>query len=181
MLEASLTIQGCQIPVTPERRLLQFSNLIKVDLDDITSTSDVRMYLLYNDALIYCKIQKDKKDHDSKLVYKGTLNLKGAEIRQLAPSFCAKMCEVKKPLFRLGKKNKSDSSSVSDTEAFGFELVATEVNLDAMSPMHQNYQTATASAGNPLLRRHVLRTRSQTQQKKWFEGIQKAIAAANML
>jgi hypothetical protein len=166
--------------VTPERRLLQFSKLIKVDLDDITSTSDVRMFLLYNDALIYCKIQKDKKDAAaSKLVYKGTLNLEGAEIRQLAPSFCAKMCEVKKPLFRLGKKNTPDTSSQSDAEAFGFELVATEVNMDAINPMHQNYQSATAGAGNPLLRRHVLRTRSQKQQKIWFEGIREAILKAN--
>lgn len=152
-------------------------------MDDITSISDVRLYLLYNDALIYCKIQKDKKksssNNEPKFVYKGTLNLRGAEVRQLAPSFCAKMVEVKKPLFRLGKKSNTDSSSLSDTEAFGFELVSTEVNLDAMSPMHQNYQTATASAGNPLLRRHVIRTSSRKQQKIWFEGIRDAIANAN--
>lgn len=161
-----------------------FAHLIKVDLDDITLTSDIRMYFLYNDSLIYCKKLKDNKKGsmtDKKLTYKGTLNLQGADIRQLAPSFCAKMCEVKKPLFRIGKKSSSssDTSSLPGAEAFGFELLTSESNLDAMSPLHQNYQSAMAGAGAPIRRRHVLRTKSQLEQKTWFDAIRKAIAIAN--
>jgi hypothetical protein len=179
VLEAARSIQACPILVTPQRRLLLFAQLIKVDLDDITLTSDIRMYFLYNDSLIYCKKQKEnKKDTEKKLVYKGTLNLRGADIRQLAPSFCAKMCEVKKPLFRIGKKA-SDANSLPGTEAFGFELVTSEINLNAMSPLHQNYQSAMAGAGAPIRRRHIMRTSSKHEQKTWFETIRKAIAIAN--
>ncbi|KAK4516895.1 uncharacterized protein ATC70_000222 [Mucor velutinosus] len=185
VLEASRAIDSCPILVTHKRRLLLFANLIKVDLDDITLTSDTRMYFLYNDSLIYCKKLKENKKGSTaaakKLTYKGTLNLQGADIRQLAPSFCAKMCEVKKPLFRIGKKSSSssDTSSLPGVEAFGFELVTSESNLDAMSPLHQNYQSAMAGAGAPIRRRHVLRTKSQLEQKTWFETIRKAIAIAN--
>ncbi|KAL7309155.1 hypothetical protein PS15m_011269 [Mucor circinelloides] len=184
VLEASRAIESCPIQVTHQRRLFLFAHLIKVDLDDITLTSDIRMYFLYNDSLIYCKKLKDNKKSstaDKKLTYKGTLNLQGADIRLLAPSFCAKMCEVKKPLFRIGKKSSSssDTSSLPGAEAFGFELVTSESNLDAMSPLHQNYQSAMAGAGAPIRRRHVMRTKSQLEQKMWFDAIRKAIAIAN--
>ncbi|RCH94473.1 Phosphatidylinositol-3,4,5-trisphosphate-dependent Rac exchanger 1 protein, partial [Rhizopus stolonifer] len=182
VFEAYRSIQNCPINVNPQRRLLLFAHLIRVDLDDITSTSDIRMYFLYNDNLIYCKKKQkeSKKDPaDKKLVYKGTLSLRGAEIRQLAPAFCAKMCEEKKSLFRLGKKNHSDSNSLPGTEAFGFELVATELNLDAMSPLHQNYMSASASSGAPIKRRHVMRTRSKEEQATWYDTIRKAIAYTN--
>jgi hypothetical protein len=180
VLEASRAIEACPIQVTHQRRLLLFAHLIKVDLDDITLTSDTRMYFLYNDSLIYCKKLKENKKNlsDKKLTYKGTLNLRGADIRQLAPSFCAKMCEVKKPLFRIGKKS-SDTTSLPGAEAFGFELVTSEINLDAMSPLHQNYQSAMAGAGAPIRRRHVMRTKSHQELKTWFNTIRKAIAIAN--
>jgi hypothetical protein len=180
VLEAARAIQACPILVTPQRRLLLFANLIKVDLDDITLTPDIRMYFLYNDSLIYCKRQKEnKKDIEKKLVYKGTLSLRGADVRQLAPAFCAKMCEVKKSLFRIGKKSSSDTGSLPGVEAFGFELVTSEISLDAMTPLHQNYQSAMAGAGAPIRRRHIMRTSSKHEQKTWFETIRKAIAIAN--
>ncbi|KAI8067448.1 Dbl homology domain-containing protein [Thamnidium elegans] len=179
VLEAFRTIQECPINVTKNRRLLLFAHLIKVDLDDITLTTDIRMYFLYNDKLIYCKKQREKRaDLDKKLVYKGTLNLRGAQIRQLAPSFLMKMCEVKKSIFRIGKKS-SDSNSLPGVEAFGFELVTSDVNINAMSPLHQNYQSASAGAGAPIIRRHVIRTRSQAEQNVWFETMRKAIAASS--
>jgi hypothetical protein len=184
VLDAFRTIQECPINITIYRRLLLFANLIKVDLDDITLTSDIRMYFLYNDSLIYCKRQKEKKgETERRLVYKGKLSLRGADIRQLAPSFLAKMTEVKKPLFRIGKKSSSasDSNSLPGVEAFGFELVTSDINIDAMSPMHQNYQSATAAAGAPIRRRHVIRTSSQAEQTVWFETMRKAIKTANSL
>lgn len=188
VLEAYRTIQECPIHITIYRRLLLFAHLIKVDLDDITLTTDVRMYFLYNDSLIYCRRQKENKKKNSseeekkKLVYKGTLALRGADVRLLAPSFLAKMVEVKKPLFRIGKKSTaSDSSSLPGVEAFGFELVTTEVNVDAMSPMHQNYQSATMAGGAAIKRRHILRTRSQAENTVWFETLKRAIKVANSL
>jgi hypothetical protein len=187
VLEAYRAIQECPINITIYRRLLLFAHLIKVDLDDITLTSDVRMYFLYNDSLIYCRRQKENKKKNeaekSKLVYKGTLQLRGADVRLLAPSFLAKMVEVKKPLFRIGKKSSSasDSNSLPGAEAFGFELVTTEVNIDAMSPMHANYQSATMSGGSSIKRRHILRTRSQAENSIWFETLRKAARTANSL
>lgn len=183
VLEAFRTIKECPIYVTDYRRLLLFSHLIKVDLDDITLTNDIRMYFLYNDSLIYCKKQKEKKGNtEKKLAYKGKLSLRGADIRLLAPTFLAKMVEVKKPFFRLGKKSSgSDTTSLPGAEAFGFEIITSEINLDALSPLHQNYQSASASAGAPIRRRHVIRTRSQAEQTVWFEAMRKAIRFANSL
>lgn len=139
------------------------------------------MYFLYNDSLIYCKRQKEKKGStERKLAYKGKLSLRGADIRLLAPSFLAKMVEVKKPFFRLGKKSSaSDSASLPGAEAFGFEIVTSEVNLDALSPLHQNFQSASASGGSPIRRRHILRTRSQAEQLIWYEAVRKATRIAN--
>lgn len=179
VLEAARAIHDCPILVTQQRRLLLFAHLIKVDLDDITLISDVRMYFLYSDSLIYCKKQREnKKDAEKKLMYKGSLSLRGADIYQLAPSFCAKMCEVKKPLFRMGKKS-SDANSLPSTEAFGFELVTSDINMDAMSPLHQNYQSAMVGSGTPIRRRHIMRTSSKHEQKTWYQTIRKAIAIAN--
>jgi len=139
------------------------------------------MYFLYNDSLIYCKRQKEKKGStERKLAYKGKLSLRGADIRQLAPSFLAKMVEVKKPFFRLGKKSSaSDTASLPGVEAFGFEIVSSETNLDAMSPLHQNYMSASATGGAPIIRRHILRTRSHAEQLTWCEAVRKAIRVAN--
>jgi hypothetical protein len=176
-LEAFLSIEDCPVQITINRRLLLFAQLIKVDLDDLSLTTDVRMYFLYNDSLIYCKKLKEKKGVERKLEHKGTVSLSGAIIRLLSPEFLAKMCEVKKPLFRIGKK--ADTNSLTSGEAFGFELITSELNVNAMSPLHQNYQSASAGAGAPIRRRHAIRTQSLNEQNIWFETMRKAIRTAN--
>ncbi|KAI8878849.1 hypothetical protein K501DRAFT_257891 [Backusella circina FSU 941] len=175
VLESVLQVNRTPIQVTKERRLLLQSEMIKVDLDDLSLTSDRRMYFLYNDCMIYCK--KSKKD--TKWEYKGTLGFhSGAEVRILAASVLAKMVEVKKPLFRIGKKT-SLSETESVNEAFGFEMVAVDTNIDAMSPMHQNYQIAMAGGGNPILRRHMIRASCMEEQVAWVDTLRKAIYAFN--
>ncbi|RCH87037.1 epithelial cell transforming sequence 2 oncoprotein-like, partial [Rhizopus stolonifer] len=129
VLESSRTIINCPVTATLNRRLIRQSDLIKVDLDDLSGTSDVRTYFLYSDLLIFCKKQKGSK----KLTYKGSLSLSGAEVRHLQPALLLKMAHVKKPLFRIGKKSDDCSSS---PEAFGFEVITTEASIDAVAPMY---------------------------------------------
>jgi uncharacterized pyridoxamine 5'-phosphate oxidase family protein len=149
--------------------------MIKVDLDDLSLTNDRRMYFLYNDCMIYCK----KLKKENKWEYKGTLCFfGGAEVRILAASVLAKMVEIKKPLFRIGKKT-SLSETESVAEAYGFEVVAVDSNIDAMSPMHQNYQVAMVGGGNPILRRHMIRASCMEEQVTWVDTLRKTIYAFN--
>ncbi|KAL4210824.1 Dbl homology domain-containing protein [Rhizopus microsporus] len=176
VLEVYRTVQGCPVNVTLNRRLILFADLIKVDVDDVTATSDVRTYYLYSDHLIFCRKQKDKKGTPSKLVYKGSLNLRGAELKYLSPALVTKMCETKKSsLFKIGKKS-SDSTSLPGTEAFGFELVTTEINAEAVAPMYFSGATIPPQvASGPVRRRHILRTRTAEEQKMWYESLEKVI------
>ncbi|CEJ04221.1 hypothetical protein RMCBS344292_18188 [Rhizopus microsporus] len=171
VLEVYRTVHGCPVNVTLNRRLILFADLIKVDVDDVTATSDVRTYYLYSDHLIFCRKQKDKKDASRKLVYKGSLNLRGAELKYLSPALVTKMCETKKSsLFKIGKKS-TDSTSLPGTEAFGFELVTTEINAEAVAPMYFSGATIPPQvASGPVRRRHILRTRTAEEQKMWYES-----------
>lgn len=176
VLEVYRTVHGCPVNVTLNRRLILFADLIKVDVDDVTATSDVRTYYLYSDHLIFCRKQKDKKDAPRKLVYKGSLNLRGAELKYLSPALVTKMCETKKSsLFKIGKKS-TDSTSLPGTEAFGFELVTTEINAEAVAPMYFSGATIPPQvASGPVRRRHILRTRTAEEQKMWYESLEKVI------
>ncbi|CAO3613581.1 unnamed protein product [Cunninghamella blakesleeana] len=171
VLEAYRTINNCPIEVTPKRRLILKSRLIKVDLDDLTSTSDVRTYILYNDRLIFCR--KDKKK--DKLQYKGMLSLENCELRTLSTAVLAKMAEVKKPLlslsFRTKKASAANLPSVPPPAAYGFELITPEVSMDVPG----NFEGASSTAGNTLKRRHIIRTQSLEEQRLWIETLRKVI------
>ncbi|CAO3644556.1 unnamed protein product [Cunninghamella echinulata] len=178
VLEANRTIYNCPIEVTPNRRLLLKSRLIKVDLDDLTSTSDVRTYILYNDQLIFCR--KDKKQ--DKLQYKGALHLENCELRVLSPAICAKMAEVKKSIllsFRSKKASAANSlSAVPPATAYGFELITPEVSMDVIPG---NFENAMSTAGTPLKRRHMIRTQSLEEQDLWVNTLRKVIKNINLL
>ncbi|KAG1147158.1 hypothetical protein G6F37_004310 [Rhizopus arrhizus] len=159
VLEASRTIQNCPVNVTLDRRLMLHAELIKVDLDDLTSISD----------------QKDRKDGLRKLVYKGNLNLRGAEIRGIRPLIASKMCEVKKPLFRIGKKS-ADTASTLKPEVFGFELIIADTNIDTVAPMYfSNGGLPPQMALGPVKQRHIFRTRSLEEQTLWCTSLEKVI------
>ncbi|EIE84650.1 hypothetical protein RO3G_09360 [Rhizopus delemar RA 99-880] len=175
VLEASRTIQNCPVNVTLDRRLILHAELIKVDLDDLTSVSDVRTYYLFSDYLIYCRKQKDRKDGLRKLVYKGNLNLRGAEVRGIRPLIASKMCEVKKPLFRIGKKS-ADTASTLKPEVFGFELIIADTNIDTVAPMYfSNGSLPPQMALGPVRQRHIFRTRSIEEQTLWRTSLEKVI------
>ncbi|KAG0760548.1 hypothetical protein G6F62_005279 [Rhizopus arrhizus] len=179
VLEIYRSVENCPVTVTLNRRLILYSDLIKVDLEDVTATSDVRTYYLYSDHLIYCRKQKDKKDGPRKLVYKGSLNLRGAEIRNLQPVLVTKMCEPKKPLFKI-KKKPADTVSLPGVEAFGFELITSEANIDAVAPMYFSNASMPPQMSSGLIkRRHILRTKSLEEQKTWYAAIEKVIKTLN--
>ncbi|KAG2210246.1 hypothetical protein INT47_003231 [Mucor saturninus] len=176
-LESILSIVDCPLLLTMNLRLLLFAQLIKIDLDDPSATSDVRMYFLYNDTLIFCKKAKEKKGGEKKLEYKETINLSATTVRLLSPEYLAKMCEVKKPMFRIGKKTAETIAPVHN-EAFGFELVTTEINVSGMAVPQMEYDGNGLLNGITSKRRHAIRTRSLIEQNIWVEAIYKAIRAA---
>ncbi|KAG1438153.1 hypothetical protein G6F56_012768 [Rhizopus delemar] len=174
VLEIYRTIQDCPVTVTLNRRLLMQSDLIKIDLDDVSATSDVRTYYLYTDHLIFCRKQKEKKDAGRKLVFKGSLNLRGAEIRPLHPTLISRMCETKKSMFKIGKRVTTEPLM----DVYGFELITSEANLEA--PIYfSNASMPPQMSSGPVRRRHVLRTRSQEEQKMWYTAIENVIKSIN--
>lgn len=179
-LESILSIADCPIQLTINLRLLLFAQLIKIDLDDPSAISDERMYFLYNDTLIFCKKAKEKKGGGGKkMEYKETINLSATTIRLLSPEYLAKMCEVKKPMFRIGKKAVEPNIPIIN-EAFGFELVTTEVNVSGMAAPQMEYDGNGMLNGITSKRRHAIRTRSLNEQNIWVEAICKAIRAAKL-
>jgi hypothetical protein len=146
--------------------------MIKVDLDDLTSTSDVRTYLLYNDQLVFCK-----KDNNSNtkytLQYKGEVNLLFCDLRVLSPAVCAKMVQAKRSLLSSFRSNTSNTKKLpsAETPAFGFELLLSDNTMD-MTPSHFENATSTATI---LKRRHIIRTQSLEEQNSWVEQLTKVI------
>ncbi|CAO3586077.1 unnamed protein product [Absidia cylindrospora] len=188
VLEAHRTITNCPVQVTPTRRLLLKSRLIKVDLDDLSSIADIRTYILYNDQLIFCKkdtsnTNNKKQQHQQQqqpvLQYKGVVDLLYCDLRVLSPAVCAKMVEVKRSLlssFRSSKKSSADANdprkAVPPSPAYGFELIISENNMD-ITP--SNFENATSTSGAPLKRRHIIRTQSLEEQTLWVETLRKVI------
>ncbi|KAI8985512.1 Dbl homology domain-containing protein [Pilobolus umbonatus] len=172
--EAYYSIFNCPVQNTLNRRLLLSAHLTKVDLNDLSSMSDNRMYLLYNDHLIFCRRKKKRTQEEDgvhrKLVYKGSIPLRNAEIKLLSPTFLSKMTECKKTsFFRMNKRIQADtvsiaSSVMSTTEAFGFELITMENEL-----MNQPQ----------MKKRHILRTTSLEEQYLWYETIRQCIQSVN--
>lgn len=168
VLEAHRTINNCPVSVTPTRRLLLKSRMIKVDLDDLTATSDVRTYLLYNDQLIFCK----KDNSKFTLQYKGEVNLLFCDLRVLSPALGAKMVQAKRSLLSSFRSNTNTKKLPSaETPAFGFELLLSDNTMD-MTPSHFENATSTST---PLKRRHIIRTQSLEEQSIWVEQLAKVI------
>ncbi|KAG0167288.1 hypothetical protein DFQ28_008416 [Apophysomyces sp. BC1034] len=168
-LEAYRSINQCPVNVTLTRRLLLYAPMIKVDLDDPSSMSDTRTYFLYNDCLIYCREQKEKKD-TTKLHYKGTVDLATAEVRPLPQLLAVKMTEIRRPLLFRSKKNEA---AQQPSQAFGFELISTDVSIDAM--FSQNHAVANVSGSMPMRRRHVVRTKTLEEQKTWMDMLRRVV------
>ncbi|KAF7727135.1 epithelial cell transforming sequence 2 oncoprotein-like [Apophysomyces ossiformis] len=168
VLEAFRAIQQCPVHVTLKRRLILYAPMIKVDLDDPSSMSDTRTYFLYNDCLIYCREHKEKKDN-TKLHYKGTVELVSAEIRPLPQILAVKMTEVRRPLlFRSKKQDKQQHPS----QAYGFEIISSD-SVDAM--FNQNHAAVTATPGTTVRRRHVIRTKTLAEQKLWMDSLRRVV------
>lgn len=199
VLEATRTITGCPMQVTFNRRLLLKSRLIKVDLDDLSSTADVRTYILYNDQLIYCKKDTSNSSNSSSsgsirkqqstaataqpLQYKGTIDLIHCDLRILSPAVCAKMAQIRRPFLSFRSAKKSTGNDGLNTSppltpppppstAYGFELVIKENNMDIMPA---NYENATSASGAPLKHRHIIRTQSLQEQTLWVDTLEKVI------
>ncbi|KAI8342276.1 Dbl homology domain-containing protein [Chlamydoabsidia padenii] len=81
-------VQHSPALVTPTRRLLLHSELIHIDPSTPTDMSDRRIYILYNDMLIFCKQQKD-----GKLTYKGTVVLDKTVLRPMDTKITNKIYE----------------------------------------------------------------------------------------
>ncbi|CAO3694735.1 unnamed protein product [Rhizopus stolonifer] len=174
VLEIYRTIQDCPVTVTLNRRLLMQSDLIKIDLEDVSATSDVRTYYLYTDHLIFCRKQKEKRDAGRKLVFKGSLNLRGAEIRPLHTTLISRMSETKKSMFKISKRVTAEPL----LEVYGFELITSEANVEA--PIYfSNASMPPQMSSCPIRRRHVLRTRSQEEQRMWYTAIENVIKSIN--
>ncbi|KAI8088684.1 Dbl homology domain-containing protein [Halteromyces radiatus] len=178
VLEAYRTINNCPVQVTPTRRLLLKSRMIKVDLDDLTSVADVRTYILYNDQLIFCKKDNSNKKQQQQMTlqYKGDVDLIHCDLRVLSPAVCAKMVEVKRSVlssFRSSKKTSADNTIVPPSPAYGFELITSENSMDIMPNNSQNASSATSGA--PTKRRHIIRTQSLEEQKLWVDTLKKVM------
>ncbi|CEG66107.1 hypothetical protein RMATCC62417_02747 [Rhizopus microsporus] len=171
VLQTCFTIQGCPITVTRRKRLLLSNAFIHVDVDDPSSTTDIRIYYLYNDQLIHCKKQKEKKDQPTTTVYKGTIILKDSDVQPLQSTIIEKIKKGKKPLFKIGKRSNDPAVPVADSEIFGFEIVAREY----IKPLEQTYFGSLPVDVIPVLRRYVIRVHSLEEQNLWYETIRKAI------
>ncbi|KAI9279599.1 Dbl homology domain-containing protein [Sporodiniella umbellata] len=173
VLEVTRTVQNCPISVTLNRRLIHQAELIKVDLDDLAGTSDVRTYFLFTDHLMFCSKKTNKK---ASLVYKGSLSLLGADVRHLPPALLTKMAHVKKSLFRIGKK--SDDTAAGPAPAFGFEIITHDAQGDSVAPMgFSNGSLPSQSSAAPVRRRHILRTKTLEEQKLWSVSVKKVTLA----
>ncbi|KAI8376016.1 Dbl homology domain-containing protein, partial [Radiomyces spectabilis] len=177
VLEAAHHIQFCPMTVTPSRRLVLHGTLLRVDVEDLSNADDFRTYVLYNDGLIFCRKVKEKKE--SKLQFKGTVNLTFAKVRLLSPQLCTKMMEARRTAlstFRIKKTAKKGSGEppASPQEIFGFELITNEVCMDAMMlPFNHSFSIANGPAN--IQRRHILRCSSFAEQSAWIEAIKKVL------
>ncbi|KAI8343049.1 Dbl homology domain-containing protein [Chlamydoabsidia padenii] len=179
VFEASRTITSCPIQVTLTRRLLLKSKLIKVDLDDLSSTADVRTYILFNDQLIFCKGNTGGGNNRKQaLQYKGTIDLCHCNVQALSPAVCAKMAQAKRPFlttFRSAQALPGSSDlhpNTPSSTAFGFELVTKEHDMDIMI---SNLENALSTSGTPLKHRHIIRTQSLEEQALWVDTLGKVI------
>jgi hypothetical protein len=161
--------------VTATRRLYISGLLTKVDMSNPQSLSDTRTYLLYNDALIYC--QKVKPNQTiTKLVYKGTVNLKHAEISPISATNIAKIAEVKKSSLPSFMRKSEPQSSNSATEIYGFEIEASQLEAEVVA-WGEGFYPVPASG---TTKRHVvMRTQTEAEQNAWIALLRKTSKIVN--
>ncbi|KAI9027172.1 hypothetical protein CLU79DRAFT_697872 [Phycomyces nitens] len=182
VLQVFRTLLHCPALVTPTRRLLLQSTMVKVDLADPSSVSDTRLYVLYNDMLVLSR-RKDKKDN--KTVYKECLPLVKTEIKLLTKQLATRMAEVKKPasfqsLF--GRKQLQDEvPGVPVPMAFGFEVsMPPEGSLDGVAMLSNPVATSVSGSSLSVRRRHVVRTRSLAEQQLWVAALRRVVRAVTI-
>ena len=97
VMDIQRVMSNCPATVTLTRRVLLQAPLVKVSLDDPTSTSDVRNYILYNDMLLFCKQSSSSTNNNinKKLQLKGKLELRGAIVRPILPQLAEEMMDPK--------------------------------------------------------------------------------------
>ncbi|KAI8147754.1 Dbl homology domain-containing protein [Fennellomyces sp. T-0311] len=174
VMEIQRTMANCPAIVTLTRRVLLQAPLVKVNLENPTSTSDVRTYILYNDMLLFCR-----QVSQNKLQLKGKLELKGALARPILPQLAAQMMDPKsgrnKTNILTSFRKKEAAQPSFPSAVYGVEVLVIENNADYMEAFHQNY----GSSGPAVRRRHVLRAQSEEQQDAWLQNLKHAIQLVN--
>ncbi|KAI9483326.1 MAG: Dbl homology domain-containing protein [Benjaminiella poitrasii] len=189
VLEASRTIQDNPASVITTRRLIISGSLVKIDISNPHSLNDSRTYLLYNDLFIFCQ-KKKQNSNSNKLICKGAINLKHAEIMPLSAKHIAKMTEVKKasPFSSFMIRKPSDTNQqASKTDGvntpppiFGFEMlvindpasnvVVTPLRGDGLYFVPGNM----ISSSNKRL--YIMRTQTEAEQNAWISLLRKTSA-----
>lgn len=176
VLEAARSVQDNPALVTATRRLYISGLLTKIDMSNPQSLSDTRTYLLYNDVFIYC--QKVKNNNSTKLIYKGSVVLKNAEIMPISEASIAKIAEVKKsslPLFMRKSSNPQPSISTM-SDIYGFEIEATELEAEVMAWGEGFYPVPPSGS----TKRHVvMRTQTEAEQHAWVALLRKTSKLVN--
>ncbi|KAI8373962.1 Dbl homology domain-containing protein [Choanephora cucurbitarum] len=182
VLEAAQTIQDNPAIVTANRRMLIVGPLTKIDISDPQSVTDTRTYLLYNDILMYCqKIKtsnKKKSSNGQKLVYKGMVNLKHADICPLSESVVAKISQTKKTLGLAVFVRKSDNFSSDSNGApsvYGFEIKTNDRSTEPTSVAWGDgtYPIPGHHSGNGAKRQLIMRTQTEAEQDAWISLLRK--------
>ncbi|KAI8099470.1 Dbl homology domain-containing protein [Halteromyces radiatus] len=198
-------VQNSPALVTPTRRLLLHSELIHVDPNSPTDTSDKRIYILYNDLFIFCKRQKDGKLH-----YKGIVILDKTVLKPMDPKIVNKIYEKhqksvqgnggrKLSIFGSRRQNQAtltttssssnsssssgSSTTSSTTEEFGvyglelfFQFIMDNNVISYSNPIG-GYGGASVSSTtcSDSIRRHILRTSSLEEQNLWMDHLRRVI------
>ncbi|CAO3696286.1 unnamed protein product [Rhizopus stolonifer] len=175
-LEASRSVASSPVMVTSSRRLYITGQLIRVDLSDPQSTQDTRTYLLYNDYFFFCQKIKPKQ---TKLQYKGLINLRNADIFPLSPQTIHKITHAKKPsaLVAAFKRNKADS--IVPQNIYGFQLATHEVSPENSSGTVLPGSSASVGVPTPNINlgkhQFVMRTQTEAEQNAWIYLLKKVI------
>ncbi|KAI7903960.1 Dbl homology domain-containing protein [Cokeromyces recurvatus] len=199
-LEAFQTIQDNPAAVTATRRLIINGPLTKIDISNPHCLNDIRTYFLYNDLFFFCQKMKQNNNNNhnhnnrstnskKKLIYKGTINLRNAEIMPLSAKYIAKMTEVKKsslssfssfmsrnksPIIDPRQQSPSSSFSSSEDQAsiFGFEMhisndIASEVMFTSLRGEGLSFASGNGT-GDGNKRLFIMRTQTEAEQNAWI-------------
>lgn len=162
--------------------------LIRVDLSSPQSTQDIRTYLLYNDLLIHTQKLKTtsvQNNQTEKLIYKGSIPLKHAEVLPLSSKVISKISATKKAPSLAFMRNKSDAKDNNKaTPVYGFELQVNDIVAESQTRMDNRYVTAgsyalyTTVPGDSTLnskKSFIMRTQNEAEQNAWMHLLNKVI------